>query len=83
MAEQSIAAIDLSATAKERVPIGTLPTAGEYAAAYVFFAAREDNVPATGSILNYDGGFGIRGLRQTVAGRDLPERISALKKDTQ
>jgi len=83
MAEHSIAAIDLSATAKERVPIGTLPTAGEYAAAYVFFAAREDNVPATGSILNYDGGFGIRGLRQTVAGRDLPERISALKKDTQ
>lgn len=83
MAEQSIAAIDLSATAKERVPIGTLPTAGEYAAAYVFFAAREDNVPATGSILNYDGGFGIRGLRQTVAGRNLPERISALKKDTQ
>jgi cis-2,3-dihydrobiphenyl-2,3-diol dehydrogenase len=41
----------------------------------VFFASRRDNVPATGSILNYDGGFGIRGLRRTSAGGDLPQRL--------
>lgn len=79
MSERSIAAIDLAKTAPERVPIGMLPTAHDYAAAYVFFACRADNVAATGSILNYDGGFGIRGLRQTMGGRDLPERIAAQK----
>jgi cis-2,3-dihydrobiphenyl-2,3-diol dehydrogenase len=76
MAQRSIAAIDLAKSAPERVPIGMLPTAGDYAAAYVFFACRADIVPATGSILNYDGGFGIRGLRQTMGGRDLPRRIA-------
>jgi cis-2,3-dihydrobiphenyl-2,3-diol dehydrogenase len=79
LAERSIASIDLAASAPERVPIGMLPRAEDYAAAYVFFAARADNVPATGSILNYDGGFGIRGLRQTMAGRDLPERLAKLR----
>lgn len=77
MGDRSLASIDLSKTAPERVPIGMLPTAADYAAAYVFFASRQDNVPATGSILNYDGGFGIRGLRQTMGGRDLPEQIAA------
>ena len=52
-----------------------MPTADDYAAAYVFFASRHDNVPATGSILNYDGGFGIRGLRRSSGGADLPERL--------
>jgi cis-2,3-dihydrobiphenyl-2,3-diol dehydrogenase len=75
LAEQSIASIDLAKTAPERVPVGVLPQASDYAAAYVFFACRQDNIPATGSILNYDGGFGIRGLRQTVGGRDLPEQL--------
>ena len=82
MVDRSIAAINLWASAKERVPIGTLPTAEDYAAGYVFFAARKDNVPATGSILNYDGGLGIRGLRQTMAGNNLPERISEMGRDT-
>ncbi len=76
MGERSLASIDLARTAPERVPIGMLPTAADYAAAYVFFASRQDNVPATGSILNHDGGFGIRGLRQTMGGRDLPERLA-------
>jgi cis-2,3-dihydrobiphenyl-2,3-diol dehydrogenase len=78
MAQRSIANIDLARTAPERMPVGMLPAATDYAAAYVFFACRADNVPATGSILNYDGGFGIRGLRQTMGGRDLPERIAGL-----
>ena len=76
MAVRSIASIDLAKTAAERVPVGLLPTASDYAAAYVFFASRADNVPATGSILNYDGGFGVRGLRQAMGGRELLERIA-------
>lgn len=73
---RSISEFDLAKSAKTRVPIGELPTAEDYAAAYVFFASREDHIPATGSILNYDGGFGIRGLRQTMGGNDLPARIA-------
>ncbi len=80
LAERSIAKLGLADSAKERVPIGQLPTADEYAGAYIFFAAREDNVPAAGSILNFDGGLGIRGLRQTMGGRDLPERIANMNK---
>jgi NAD(P)-dependent dehydrogenase (short-subunit alcohol dehydrogenase family) len=52
------------------VPIGRMPTPAEYAGAYVFFASREDNVPATGAVLNHDGGFGVRGLGPTPRGGD-------------
>ncbi len=79
LAERSIATLGLGDTAHERLPTGRLATAEEYAAAYVFFAAREENVPATGSILNYDGGLGVRGIRQPMGGRDLPERIANMK----
>jgi len=75
MSERSISALNLPQRAKATVPVGELPKAEDYAAAYVFFASRRDNVPATGSILNYDGGFGIRGLRRTSAGGDLLERL--------
>lgn len=56
--------------AAEFIPIGRIPTPAEYAGAYVFFASREDNVPATGAILNHDGGFGIRGLGSVPRGGD-------------
>jgi cis-2,3-dihydrobiphenyl-2,3-diol dehydrogenase len=75
MSDRSISTLNLPQRAKATVPVGELPKAEDYAAAYVFFASRRDNVPATGSILNYDGGFGIRGLRRTSAGGDLPQRL--------
>ncbi|MBV8186645.1 MAG: 3-(cis-5,6-dihydroxycyclohexa-1,3-dien-1-yl)propanoate dehydrogenase [Alphaproteobacteria bacterium] len=83
MQERSIATLNLPQRAKTSVPIGELPNASDYAAAYVFFASRADNVPATGSILNYDGGFGIRGLRRTAAGADLPDRLGLAKPGTE
>ena len=82
MHERSISTLNLPQRAKASVPIGELPEASDYAAAYVFFASRTDNIPATGSILNYDGGFGIRGLRRTAAGSDLPERLGLPKGKT-
>ncbi len=58
------------------VPIGRMPTPAEYAGAYVFFASREDNVPATGTVLNHDGGFGVRGIGAVPrGGDDLRERL--------
>ncbi len=79
MSDRSISTLNLPQRAKASVPIGELPQASDYAAAYVFFASRADNVPATGSVLNYDGGFGIRGLRRPSAGADLPERLGIAK----
>ena len=58
------------------VPLGKMPTPDEYASAYIFFACREDNVPATGSVLNYDGGFGVRGMGDRLrGGDDLESRL--------
>jgi cis-2,3-dihydrobiphenyl-2,3-diol dehydrogenase len=58
------------------VPIGRMPTPAEYAGAYVFFSSRADNVPATGAILNHDGGFGVRGLGAVPrGGDDLEEKL--------
>lgn len=52
------------------VPLGQMPTPAEYAGGYVFFSSRQDNVPATGAVLNHDGGFGIRGLGAVPRGGD-------------
>ncbi|MEM7018250.1 MAG: hypothetical protein AAF512_13025 [Pseudomonadota bacterium] len=42
----------------------------EYVGGFVFFASREDNVPSTGTELNHDGGFGVRGLGGVLRGGD-------------
>lgn len=60
----------MAAGADTFIPISRMPTPAEYAGAYVFFACREDNIPATGTILNHDGGFGIRGLGAIPRGGD-------------
>jgi cis-2,3-dihydrobiphenyl-2,3-diol dehydrogenase len=64
-------------TAHAYVPIGRLPTAADYAGAYVFFATRGDAGPATGAILNHDGGLGVRGFGQTRGGDHLKARFVA------
>ena len=77
MAERSIASLDMAKTAGQWLPIGKMPSPEEYAGAYVFFATRGDTVPATGSILNYDGGIGIRGFAAPSGGRKLEERFGS------
>lgn len=70
MADRVFPGAAMARNAPGFIPIGRMPTPAEYAGAYVFFAAREDNVPATGVILNHDGGFGIRGLGAAPRGGD-------------
>jgi cis-2,3-dihydrobiphenyl-2,3-diol dehydrogenase len=79
MADRSIASLDMPKNAGQWLPIGRMPTPEEYAGAYVFFATRGDTVPATGSILNYDGGIGIRGFAAPSGGRDLEQRFASKK----
>jgi NAD(P)-dependent dehydrogenase (short-subunit alcohol dehydrogenase family) len=58
----SISALGLETVADQIVPVGRIPTIGEYVPAYVFLAARGEIVPATGMVLNYDGGLSVRGF---------------------
>jgi cis-2,3-dihydrobiphenyl-2,3-diol dehydrogenase len=76
MSERSIATLDMGKRAAEWLPLGRMPTPQEYAGAYVFFATRGDALPATGSVLNFDGGIGVRGFATPSGGRDLKERFS-------
>jgi NAD(P)-dependent dehydrogenase (short-subunit alcohol dehydrogenase family) len=76
MAERSVASLNMGDTAHNYVPIGRLPTPEEYASAYVMFASRLDGAAATGSVLNYDGGLGVRGFGRTSGGRGLKERFA-------
>lgn len=70
MEERRFPAEAMTRNADGFVPLGKMPTPAEYAGAYVFFASRDDNVPATGAVLNHDGGFGIRGLGAVPRGGD-------------
>jgi cis-2,3-dihydrobiphenyl-2,3-diol dehydrogenase len=70
MQERTFPAQAIEAGAPRSVPIGRMPTPAEYAGAYVFFASRDDNVPATGVVLNHDGGFNARGLWAKPRGGD-------------
>lgn len=82
MENRSIASLDLPAGADQWVPLGRLPTAEEYASAYVFFASRHEAAPATGSVLNVDGGVGVRGFGSVNGGRKLKERFGVQETTT-
>ncbi|AJE45064.1 3-(cis-5,6-dihydroxycyclohexa-1,3-dien-1-yl)propanoate dehydrogenase [Celeribacter indicus] len=47
----------------------------DYAGGYVFFANRRDNGPATGVVLNFDGGIGMRGFASPNMGAELAEKF--------
>jgi len=76
MDQVSIHSIDLPSRAKSFVPIGRVPSPEEYAWAYVFFASRSEAAPATGSVLNFDGGLGVRGMTRVGGGGDLRARFA-------
>ncbi len=57
------------------IPVGVMPSPSEYAGAYAFFASRKDNVPATGAILNHDGGIGVRGMMDVRGGDNLLSKL--------
>ena len=82
MADRAVSSLNMGKGAERWVPIGRLPTAAEYAGAYVFFATRGDTVPATGAVLNYDGGLGARGIGATAGGGDLKRRFAIQEVET-
>lgn len=73
--DKSISSFPLEEMLKSVLPTGRAATAEEYAGAYVFFATRGDTVPLTGSVLNCDGGMGVRGLFESSLGLQLDKHF--------
>jgi hypothetical protein len=57
------------------LPTGEVATAEQYAGAYVFFATRAETVPLTGSILDFNSGWGVRGLIDANLGAELEKHF--------
>jgi 2,3-dihydroxy-2,3-dihydrophenylpropionate dehydrogenase len=50
------------------VPLAMAPKAEDYAGLYVMLASRRDAAPITGTIINSDGGVGVRGIARLSGG---------------
>lgn len=75
LSEKSVATLNFPARLAGAVPVGRVPSPAEYASAYVFLASRRDNLPATGMIMNFDGGLTVRGMNQPMGGSELEARF--------
>lgn len=71
-----ISSFNLAELAAPSVPLGYVPAPEEYAGAYVFYASRRDNGPATGGVLICETGIGVRGIGVTRGGDGLAEKYA-------
>nr|BAM76240.1 cis-2,3-dihydrobiphenyl-2,3-diol dehydrogenase [Janibacter sp. TYM3221] len=74
--QTSISTVPLGEMLADILPTGRMATAEEYAGAWVFFATRSDIQPLTGSVLNYDGGLGVRGFTDANRGALLEQHFN-------
>lgn len=74
--DTSISSIPLADMLSQVLPTGQMATATESTGAYVLFATRAETVPLTGSILNYDGGLGVRGFTEANRGSLLDDHFA-------
>ena len=75
MRDTSISTLPLGEMLSKVLPTERMATAEEYTGAFVFFATRAETVPLTGSMLNYDGGIGVRGLTEPNLGATLEKYL--------
>lgn len=75
--DTSISTVPLADILGGVLPTGQMATATESTGAYVLFASRAENVPLTGSILNYDGGWGVRGIAEANRGSLLDDHFGS------
>ncbi|WP_326836342.1 SDR family NAD(P)-dependent oxidoreductase [Amycolatopsis rhabdoformis] len=64
-----------AAAIAETMPLKTFPEADAHAAAYVLVASRTQAPMMTGTVIESDGGLGVRGLRRVRGGEDLARRV--------
>ncbi|MCG2664715.1 3-(cis-5,6-dihydroxycyclohexa-1,3-dien-1-yl)propanoate dehydrogenase [Brevundimonas sp.] len=73
--DRSISTISLPDMLNHVLPTGEVATAEQYAGAYVFFATRAETVPLTGSILDFNSGWGVGGLIDANLGAELEKHF--------
>jgi 2,3-dihydroxy-2,3-dihydrophenylpropionate dehydrogenase len=56
-------------------PLGVVPTVEDYVSPFVLLASRSQSPTITGTVINADGGLGVRGLRTPNGGADLLQRF--------
>jgi NAD(P)-dependent dehydrogenase (short-subunit alcohol dehydrogenase family) len=77
---QRIGALPLAELVAQYSPLPEMPRPQDYVAAYVLLASSRQSHATTGSILNVDGGVGVRGIMQSAGGGDLLERFGKREK---
>lgn len=65
----------LVAAIEATMPLKTFPEPADHSAAYVLVASRTQAPVMTGTVIESDGGLGVRGLRRVRGGEDLPQRV--------
>lgn len=73
--DTSISTVPLADILAGVLPTGQMATATESTGAYVFFATRAETQPLTGSVLNFDGGMGVRGFAEANRGSLLDQHF--------
>lgn len=71
MAQRDIQSLPVADALANNLPIDTWADPADVAAAYVFLAAANESGYATGSVVQVDGGFGVRGLGRGRLGDGL------------
>ncbi|MCO7636632.1 3-(cis-5,6-dihydroxycyclohexa-1,3-dien-1-yl)propanoate dehydrogenase [Pseudomonas sp. S 311-6] len=74
---RSISELPMAEYAQSALPLARMPTTEEYVGAYVLLASRLDGAAATGSVIQADGGIGVRGLAAIAGGTGLAARFGA------
>src|SRR5712692_1716780 len=76
MEGRSIASIPLGDFAEKFLPLAKLSEPRDYTAHYVLLASNENSSTATGTIINCDGGMGVRGFPRPAGRYDVRQQFS-------
>jgi cis-2,3-dihydrobiphenyl-2,3-diol dehydrogenase len=71
MAERSIGSLPLEEFVRRSMPLGRVPAPADYAGIYVLLASAANASTTTGTVINCDGGMGVRGFVRTAGGENL------------
>ena len=67
----SIASLPIAGLVETCTPLQTLAEPADYTGPYVLLASKANSSPATGAVINCDGGLGVRGIGANAGGLDL------------
>jgi NAD(P)-dependent dehydrogenase (short-subunit alcohol dehydrogenase family) len=71
MEARSISSLPQDEFVQKFIPLGRMPQPRDYTGHYVLLASESNSSTATGSIINCDGGMGVRGFGKAAGGGSL------------